>query len=100
MNSRIIAKTIGGLAVLMGLTMAVCWLFAWWKVQGGEATDLNLSATRALGISTGVFSRGWGASLPGWGGLRSRVAATGGHGDCRSELDGGEFVGGASLYFL
>tara|TARA_R110002096_G_scaffold45562_2_gene122247 strand:+ start:2949 stop:4433 length:1485 start_codon:yes stop_codon:yes gene_type:complete len=54
MNARIIAKTMGVLAILIGLTMAACWLFAWLQIRTGEAAELNQSASDALGISTGI----------------------------------------------
>tara|TARA_R110000850_G_scaffold169388_10_gene294661 strand:+ start:1488 stop:2972 length:1485 start_codon:yes stop_codon:yes gene_type:complete len=54
MNPRIIAKTLGVLAILIGVTMAACWLFAWLQINHEGATELNRSASRALGISTGI----------------------------------------------
>ncbi len=54
MNPRIIIKTLGVLAILMGLAMGVCWLYSRVIIDLGENTELNQSAYRALGISTGT----------------------------------------------
>ncbi|MEM9280662.1 MAG: TrkH family potassium uptake protein [Verrucomicrobiota bacterium] len=68
MNSRIIAKTVGGLAFLMSLAMAVCWVFAWWKSTQEGAGPIDQAAFKALGVSTAI-STGVGVLLflAGWG---------------------------------
>lgn len=68
MNFRIIAKTLGVLSCLIGVTMAACWGYAYYLYSTDTATDLELSASRALGISTGI-SIGFGILLylSGWG---------------------------------
>lgn len=54
MNFRIIAKTLGVLSCLIGVTMAACWGYAHYLQVTDTTTDLELSASRALGISTGI----------------------------------------------
>lgn len=54
MNLRIIIKTLGLLALLMGLAMGACWLYAMAIVHTEGQNDLNSSAQSALGISTGI----------------------------------------------
>ena len=54
MNARIIIKTLGVLAILMGLAMGACWLYSWLVVKPEGSHELNLSAYQALGISTGT----------------------------------------------
>lgn len=51
MNFRIVAKTLGLLAILIGLAMATCWGFAFFEWKAEPAADTE-SARRALGIST------------------------------------------------
>jgi len=55
MNARIIIKTLGVLAILMGLAMGACWLYSWIVVKTEGSNELNLSACQALGISTGTI---------------------------------------------
>ncbi len=62
MNFRIIAKTLGVLSCLIGVTMAACWGYAHYLYSTDTATDLELAASRALGISTGI-SIGFGILL-------------------------------------
>lgn len=54
MNLRIVFKLLGLLAVLVGLTMGLCWLYAWieWAAGGGDAAAR--STERAFAISTGI----------------------------------------------
>ena len=44
MNFRIVFKILGILAVLIGITMGACWIFAWWAAEQDGATSLDLSA--------------------------------------------------------
>lgn len=54
MNLRIVIKILGILAILVGLTMGACWLYAWAEWRADEANANALSASRALGISTAI----------------------------------------------
>lgn len=54
MNFRIVAKTLGVLAVLIGFAMAACWLFAYLRWEGEPESTGALGAVRALGISTAI----------------------------------------------
>ncbi len=54
MNLRIVCKTLGILAILIGLTMGLCWLYAWIEWRGNETDEAARSVARALGISTGI----------------------------------------------
>lgn len=51
MNFRIVAKTLGVLAILLGLAMAACWGFAFFEWNTEPAADTE-SARKALGTST------------------------------------------------
>lgn len=53
MNFRIVAKTLGILAILVGLAMGTCWLYAWleWRLDGRDEVD---PGARALALSTGI----------------------------------------------
>ena len=42
MNARIIIKTLGVLAILMGLAMGACWLYSWIVVKTEGSNELNL----------------------------------------------------------
>lgn len=52
MNFRIVSKTLGVLSCLIGLALALCWLYAYYDANHGGATDLEASAMRALMIAT------------------------------------------------
>ncbi len=54
MNLRIVSKTLGILAILVGFTMGLCWLYAWVEWQMNEANESAHSTARALGISTAI----------------------------------------------
>ncbi|MCG8603161.1 MAG: TrkH family potassium uptake protein [Verrucomicrobiales bacterium] len=53
MNYRIIAKTLGALAVILGLALVACWGYAWfqWKL---DPTPGNESASRAMALSSAI----------------------------------------------
>lgn len=54
MNLRIVIKILGLLAILVGLTMGVCWFYAWaeWQIDKGDAAAR--ATERAFAISTGI----------------------------------------------
>ena len=54
MNLRIVIKILGMLAILVGLTMGVCWFYAWveWQMDKGDAAAR--ATERAFAISTGI----------------------------------------------
>ncbi len=54
MNFRIVGKTLGVLAVLIGFTMGLCWVYAWYAAQQADARKVAESASNALAISAGV----------------------------------------------
>lgn len=54
MNLRIVSKTLGILAILVGFTMGLCWIYAWSLWQLDEASAAAHSAARSLGISTAI----------------------------------------------
>ncbi|MEM9018835.1 MAG: potassium transporter TrkG [Verrucomicrobiota bacterium] len=62
MNFRIVLKTLGVLAILIGLTMAACWGYAAWVASQTRGTPLDISARDALGLSTGI-TIGFGIAL-------------------------------------
>lgn len=62
MNFRIIAKTLGVLSVLIGVTMAACWGYAEYDYHAGTQEILEHAASKALGISTAI-SVGFGLIL-------------------------------------
>jgi len=53
MNYRIIAKTLGALAVILGFAMAACWSYAWFQAKLDPSPE-NLSASRAMALSAGI----------------------------------------------
>ncbi|MEM6915542.1 MAG: TrkH family potassium uptake protein [Verrucomicrobiota bacterium] len=62
MNFRIVLKILGILAVLIGITMGFCGLFAWWAAEQEGATPLDLAARKSLLTST-LVSVGFGLLL-------------------------------------
>ena len=67
MNFRIVCKTLGILAILIGMTMGACWLFALAEWHLGVAVPEASAAKKALGISTGIsISVGAILYLSGW----------------------------------
>ena len=54
MNFRIVFKILGILAILIGITISLCWGFAWWDHQQDGGTLLEAGASDALGKSTGI----------------------------------------------
>lgn len=68
MNFRIVGKTLGVLAILIGITMGACWVFAYFMAQQPEASENAESASFALAVSAGI-SVGFGTLLylPGLG---------------------------------
>lgn len=62
MNFRIVIKILGILAILIGITMGACSLFAWWEAEQADATSLQTSARDAMAKSTAI-SIGFGIIL-------------------------------------
>ncbi|MEM6279528.1 MAG: TrkH family potassium uptake protein [Verrucomicrobiota bacterium] len=62
MNFRIVFKILGILAILIGITMGACWIFAWWAAEQEGATSLDLSAKESLSTST-LITIGFGVLL-------------------------------------
>lgn len=54
MNFRIVLKTLGILACLMGLTMASCLFYAWIELVRNPAIENGESTLRAFGLSTAI----------------------------------------------
>lgn len=54
MNFRIVFKILGLLAILIGITMGVCGIFAWWEAEQPDATSLQTSARDAMVKSTAI----------------------------------------------
>jgi trk system potassium uptake protein TrkH len=54
MNFRLVAKTLGVLAVFVGLAMAACWAFAFFEWRENPAGPAAESARKALGYSTAI----------------------------------------------
>lgn len=54
MNLRIVFKILGILAILIGFTMGLCWLYAWSEWQRDVANGVARSAAYALGLSTAI----------------------------------------------
>lgn len=70
MNFRLVARMLGALAILVGLTMAICWLYAYIEghyvneVQTAHAASwaLGVSTLITLGVGIALYFSGWRSS--------------------------------------
>lgn len=54
MNFRIVGKTLGVLAVLIGIMMGLCGIYAWWVTEQEEVRAVAASARDGLALSAGI----------------------------------------------